>query len=113
MKKIFAVIFLILLFASRAFAELEDRMNDFENRMGRLETRVERIGEKSERRLILILTVLAAGFAWLTLVATVLAFFRKSESKASKPSVTLAEVQNIVQKLIEENNAKLKLNQEL
>jgi len=88
---------------------LEKRMDGLENRMDRLEGRVEKIEERSESRLNLILTAFAAGVAWLTLVATILTFFKKPEKETANSSITLADVL----KLIEENNKKLKLNQEV
>ena len=94
---------------------LETRMNNFEKRMDGLEHRVERIEDRNEGRVNLMLTALAAGVAWLTLVATVLAFFKKPENETAKSSLTLEDVQNIAQtitkKLIEENNAKMRLNE--
>ncbi|MBR1485833.1 MAG: hypothetical protein IJ597_01075 [Synergistaceae bacterium] len=96
MKKFFAVMFLILIFASGACGE-----NEINASSSLIKTRDTRIKARIYEPIIF--TALISLIVWFTLIFTLLVFM-----KTENTSITLEDVQ----KLIEENNAKLKLNSE-
>ena len=92
MKKILAVTFLIVIFASGAFAENKINASNSQIEMGKA-----RIYEP------IVFTAVVSLIVWFTLIFSLLIV-----KNSRNTSITLEDIQ----KLIEENNAKLKLNQE-
>ena len=126
MKKIFAVLILILLMSSVTYgAETEDiyvRKDVFEARMDRMEALIDKavIEIKSEIRELKVIidemdkriSIISNVVYWIfALVSVILASLALTPivREFRRPQITLEDVKQVVKKLIEENNARLQV----